>query len=189
MAGSPGARMAKRAWRRCSASREARSRRSARSSTNPTLAWCNLPDGSEEFLNRRWYLSQDIREKHVLPLAFGDARYAPIAAEDQGRVVAAILNNPGEHAGKIYGPRELSQHETADILTQVLGQTITCVRAHPPNRSRTRQKAFAGCSLCQQDAYNLPTSEPGAFFCCRPARRWQTAKSDGLAPQSDRYCT
>jgi uncharacterized protein YbjT (DUF2867 family) len=76
------------------------------------------------------YLSGAIREQHILPLAFGDARYAPITAEDQGRVIAAILNNPGEHAGKsypLYGPKELSQYEIADILTQVLGQTITYV--------------------------------------------------------------
>src|SRR5713101_4044127 len=28
------------------------------------------------------YLSQTIREKHIIPLAFGNARYAPIAGED-----------------------------------------------------------------------------------------------------------
>jgi len=74
------------------------------------------------------YLSESIRENNMFPLPFGDARYAPIAAEDQGRVIAAILNNPAEHAGKIYplyGPKELSQYEVADILTQVLGRKIT----------------------------------------------------------------
>jgi NAD(P)H dehydrogenase (quinone) len=76
------------------------------------------------------YRAEAIREQHMLPLAFGDARYAPITTEDQGRVIAAILNNPREHAGKtysLYGPKELSQYEIADILTQVLGQTITYV--------------------------------------------------------------
>jgi len=74
------------------------------------------------------YLSESIRENNMFPLPFGNARYAPIAAEDQGRVIAAILNNPAEHAGKIYplyGPKELSQYEVADILTQVLGRKIT----------------------------------------------------------------
>jgi NAD(P)H dehydrogenase (quinone) len=42
------------------------------------------------------YFSKTIREKNILPLPFGDARYAPIAAEDQGRVIAAILNDPAE---------------------------------------------------------------------------------------------
>jgi NAD(P)H dehydrogenase (quinone) len=76
------------------------------------------------------YVSESIREKDSFPLPFADARYAPIAAEDQGRVIAAILNNPAEHAGKtypLYGPKELSQYEIADILTQVLGRKITYV--------------------------------------------------------------
>lgn len=76
------------------------------------------------------YLSESIREKNMFPLPFGDARYAPIAAEDQGRVIATILNDPAEHAGKIYplyGPKELTQYEVADILTQVLGRKITYV--------------------------------------------------------------
>jgi len=76
------------------------------------------------------YVSESIRKKNMFPLPFGDARYAPIAAEDQGRVIAAILNDPAEHAGKtypLYGPKELTQHEVADILTQVLGRKITYV--------------------------------------------------------------
>jgi len=76
------------------------------------------------------YFSKSIREKNTLPLPFGDARYAPIAAEDQARVIAAILNNPADHAGKIYplyGPKELSQYEIADLLTQVLGRKISYV--------------------------------------------------------------
>ncbi len=74
------------------------------------------------------YFSDSIREKDMFPLPFGDVRYAPIAAEDQGRVIAAILNDPAGHAGKIYplyGPKELTQYEVADILTQVLGRKIT----------------------------------------------------------------
>jgi uncharacterized protein YbjT (DUF2867 family) len=76
------------------------------------------------------YQSKAIREKNILPLPFGDARYAPITAEDQGRVIAAILNNPAEHAGKIYplyGPKELTQFEIAEILSRVLGRQITYV--------------------------------------------------------------
>jgi NAD(P)H dehydrogenase (quinone) len=78
------------------------------------------------------YVSESISQKNMFPLPFGDARYAPIAAEDQGRVIAAILNDPAEHAGKtysLYGPKELTQHEVADILTQVLGRKITYVPA------------------------------------------------------------
>src|SRR6266478_1337833 len=76
------------------------------------------------------YFSESIRENDTFPLPFGDVAYAPIAAEDQGRVIAAILNDPAEHAGKIYplyGLKELTQYEVADILTQVLGRKITYV--------------------------------------------------------------
>ena len=82
------------------------------------------------FAERLMYLSESIREKNMFPLPFGNARYAPIAAEDQGRVIAAILNDSAEHAGKIYplyGPKELTQYDVADILTQVLARKITYV--------------------------------------------------------------
>ncbi len=76
------------------------------------------------------YLSRTIREKSVLPLAFGNARYAPIAGEDLGRIIAVILSRPAEHAGKVYplyGLKELNQYEIADILTRVLEKKITYV--------------------------------------------------------------
>ena len=74
--------------------------------------------------------AQAIREKNILPLPFGEARYAPIAGEDQGRVIAAILNEPAGHAGEVYplyGPVELTEYEVADILSDVLGRKITYV--------------------------------------------------------------
>lgn len=74
------------------------------------------------------YLRRSIRETNSFPLPFGEARYAPITGEDQGRVIAAILKDPAEHAGKsypLYGPAELSQLEIAGILSQVLGRKIT----------------------------------------------------------------
>lgn len=76
------------------------------------------------------YQSKAIREKNILPLPFGDSRYAPIAAEDQGRVIAAILANPVPHAGQtypLYGPKELTQYEITGILSEVLGRKITYI--------------------------------------------------------------
>ena len=76
------------------------------------------------------YFSPIIKEKNILPLAFGNVRYAPVAGEDLGRVIAAILTDPGKHSGKsypLYGPKELSQYEIADILTRVLERKITYV--------------------------------------------------------------
>ena len=76
------------------------------------------------------YFAGSIQKDSVLPLPFGDARYAPIAGEDLGRVIAAILSDPAPHAGKTYplfGAKELSEYEVADILSDVLGTKITYV--------------------------------------------------------------
>ncbi|HXI73892.1 MAG TPA: NmrA family NAD(P)-binding protein [Verrucomicrobiae bacterium] len=76
------------------------------------------------------YQSKAIREQNILPLPFGEARYAPIAAEDQGRVIGAILSNPAGHAGKVYplyGSKELTQFEIAEILSSILGRNISYV--------------------------------------------------------------
>jgi NAD(P)H dehydrogenase (quinone) len=51
-------------------------------------------------------------------------------AEDLDRVVASILADPLGHAGQIYplfGPKELTQFEIAEILSEVLGRKITYV--------------------------------------------------------------
>jgi NAD(P)H dehydrogenase (quinone) len=65
-----------------------------------------------------------------LRLPFADARHAPIAAEDQGRVIAAILADPQPHAGKtypLYGPVELDHHQIADAVSRTLGTPFTYV--------------------------------------------------------------
>jgi uncharacterized protein YbjT (DUF2867 family) len=73
---------------------------------------------------------QHIVERGEIRLPFGDGRHAPIAAEDQARLIAAILQNPQPHAGKTYnlnGPVELSQQGVADAVGEVLGRKITYV--------------------------------------------------------------
>lgn len=60
----------------------------------------------------------------VLPMPMADGRHAPIAAADQGRVIAAILANPAPHRRQTYplrGPVELNHHEIAEKLSQTLG--------------------------------------------------------------------
>ncbi|MDR3614166.1 MAG: NmrA family NAD(P)-binding protein [Candidatus Obscuribacterales bacterium] len=57
-----------------------------------------------------------------MPL-FADAQHAPVAAEDQARVIAAILDSPEGHAGKIYplyGAKDLDQNEIAAIVGKAL---------------------------------------------------------------------
>src|SRR5260370_9653371 len=58
---------------------------------------------------------------------FGTGKHAPITAEDQGRVIAGILEDPAPHAGKIYplfGPVEYAYRETAQVLSRVLGKSV-----------------------------------------------------------------
>lgn len=74
------------------------------------------------------YYAKEIRENDRLTLPFGNAKYAPVTAEDQGNVIAAILSDPEQHAGQIYplfGPVELTQYDVADMLSEVLGRKIT----------------------------------------------------------------
>jgi NAD(P)H dehydrogenase (quinone) len=73
---------------------------------------------------------QHIVEQGEIRLPFGDGRHAPIAAEDQARLIAEILQNPNPHQGKTYplhGPIELSQQGVADAVGEVLGLAINYV--------------------------------------------------------------
>jgi NAD(P)H dehydrogenase (quinone) len=68
-----------------------------------------------------------IAEQDVLALPFGSGRFFPIAAHDQGQVIATILANPGEHAGQTYkldGPAELDGNGLAAALSEVLERPI-----------------------------------------------------------------
>lgn len=63
----------------------------------------------------------------VIDLPYGQGRHAPIAAEDQARLIAAILVSPAEHAGKTYplhGPVELDQAGVAAAISKTLGKAI-----------------------------------------------------------------
>jgi NAD(P)H dehydrogenase (quinone) len=65
--------------------------------------------------------------KGVIRLPAGKGRHAPIAAADQGRVIAAILESPGGHAGQTYplfGPVEMDHDQMASELGEALGRRI-----------------------------------------------------------------
>jgi NAD(P)H dehydrogenase (quinone) len=69
-----------------------------------------------------------IAERGVISFPFGNGRHAPIAAEDQSRLITAILTDPTPHQGKTYplfGPVELDHHAIADAVGGVLGRKIT----------------------------------------------------------------
>jgi uncharacterized protein YbjT (DUF2867 family) len=64
------------------------------------------------------YQAAVIKTQNKFFLPFGDARFAPIATEDIGRVAAAILADPATHAGRSYdlfSPVILDMKEVAEI--------------------------------------------------------------------------
>lgn len=73
------------------------------------------------------YVRRDISKgRYAVP--FGPTgRFAPISAEDQGAVIAAILANPAGHEGQTYpllGPVELTPPEIAEIVSKTLGKEV-----------------------------------------------------------------
>lgn len=66
----------------------------------------------------------------VIRLPFGVGRHAPIAAEDVGRFIAAVLADPAPHEGKTYplfGPVEFDWYGIANAVGETLGRTIRFV--------------------------------------------------------------
>jgi uncharacterized protein YbjT (DUF2867 family) len=66
-------------------------------------------------------------QKGILRMPVGKGRHSPIAADDQGRVIAALLNSPDAHIGKtipVSGPIEMDHEQMAAELTEALGRKI-----------------------------------------------------------------
>ncbi|WP_055135038.1 NmrA family NAD(P)-binding protein [Pseudomonas corrugata] len=85
------------------------------------------PTFFSEWLTFPWVLDQIVKENKIT-LPYGAGRHAPIAAEDQARLIVALLTNPTAHIGKtypLYGPVELSHAEIANEIGKVVGRTIT----------------------------------------------------------------
>lgn len=80
--------------------------------------------------------SKRIAETGIIDLPFGNGRHAPIAAEDQGRVIAAILRDPAPHAGKTYplfGPVEMNHHEIAELVGKAIGRDVKYIPQDIPD--------------------------------------------------------
>jgi uncharacterized protein YbjT (DUF2867 family) len=64
----------------------------------------------------------------IVRLPFGDeGKHAPIAAEDQARVIASILEQPSAHRGKAYrlfGPKEYTYPEAVARISEMLGREV-----------------------------------------------------------------
>jgi uncharacterized protein YbjT (DUF2867 family) len=69
-----------------------------------------------------------VRQSNQIRLPFGEGKTSPVAAEDVARVVAALLENPQLHIGKIYeltGPQSENMHFYAQEYSKALARTIT----------------------------------------------------------------
>ena len=63
----------------------------------------------------------------ILSLPFGTGKHAPITAEDQARVITAILLSPEEHQGNIYplyGDKEYTFAEITAEISNVIGKPL-----------------------------------------------------------------
>src|SRR5262249_1838406 len=72
------------------------------------------------------YLAPMIRAG-LLHVPFGTGRHAPIAAEDQARVIVGILESPSQHGGKaypLYGPVEFTYQGISTVLSRLLGKEV-----------------------------------------------------------------
>lgn len=73
------------------------------------------------------HFAKEIWAKKKIEFPFENGRHAPIASDDQGRVIAHILANPEGHEGKTYtltGPVEMNHAEIAAVMSDVLGAKI-----------------------------------------------------------------
>jgi len=97
------------------------------------LSWCGVPVTQlRPTLFAEWLLYpfswKDYGSKDTLALPFGEGKFAPIASEDQGRAIAAILADPAPHACRLYkllGPVELDGYGIAAAMSEVLDRKIT----------------------------------------------------------------
>jgi NAD(P)H dehydrogenase (quinone) len=73
------------------------------------------------------HFGREIWARKTIEFPFENGRHAPIASDDQGRVIAHILANPAGHEGKTYtlhGPVEMNHAEIAAAMSEVLGVRI-----------------------------------------------------------------
>lgn len=78
-----------------------------------------------EWLLYPWQLP--FLQQGILRMPVGKGRHSPIAADDQGRAIAALLKNPEAHIGTtiaLSGPVEMDHEQMAAELSEALGRKI-----------------------------------------------------------------
>lgn len=100
------------------------------------------------------YFSPMIRQGAIYA-PYGPGKAALIAAEDQGRVIASILQHPEPHKGQIYplyGPVEYTFPEIAAIVGRVLGKPISYQQV--PFEVMRDAFSAAGANVARNDAFS-----------------------------------
>jgi NAD(P)H dehydrogenase (quinone) len=133
------------------------------------------------------YLAPMIRQG-AMYAPFTTGQHAPIAGEDQARVIVGILENPEPHRGKVYplyGPVELTHDEIAKIVSRVLGRTITYQSMPIEKWAELGAGASAG-GAPRNDAASfyaeadLITGKPGSEFLVQHLREVAIDHTNGV---------
>jgi uncharacterized protein YbjT (DUF2867 family) len=134
------------------------------------------------------YLSPVIKAHNLMITPLGnDNKHAPVAAEDQARVIVGILENPEEHKGKIYplyGSKNLTQDEIVAAISSVLGRTITHQQVDAGEWAATLQAGATNVRAGESSRtlYGAMRSQPGdpEHFLVQHLREVAIDHSNGL---------
>jgi len=133
------------------------------------------------------YLAPMIRQG-VMYAPFTTGRHAPIAGEDQARVIVAILEEPQAHRGKtypLYGPVELTHDEIAGIVGRVLDRKVE-YQSMPIDRWAEVVSAASAGRPPRNDAGSLYaeadriTGRPGSEFLVQHLREVAIDHTNGV---------
>ena len=115
------------------------------------------------------HFAKEIWAKKKIEFPFENGRHAPIASDDQGRVIAHILANPEGHEGKIYtlhGPVEMNHTEIAAAMSEVLGVKIeyapTSIEEFKDKMENSTSSRRSSCSTSSKSPRTIATASSRA---------------------------
>jgi uncharacterized protein YbjT (DUF2867 family) len=85
-----------------------------------------------------------VRDRGRIELPFGNGKTSPVSTADVARVVAAVLDDPEPHLGRIYeltGPRSQDMYEIAREYSDALNREITYSDIPPEDWERELKRA------------------------------------------------
>src|SRR5260221_3632587 len=115
-----------------------------------------------------WFLhyAQSIKDG-LVQMPVGESKHAPIAAEDQARLIATILVNPSAHRGKTYqlfGPKEYTYAEAFAKVSEILGRKIVYERISFEAFYEQRLKLKKDSSYLAQHLFEVAQDHAAGVF-------------------------